>query len=327
MRATNMILVLALVVSGCGASGGNGGTPGAGTGVAGSNGTGAGGSVAGSNGTGAGGSGAGGSGSGSGAGGSGSGAGSSGSGAGGSGSGAGGSGTGAGGSGTGAGGSGTGAGGSGTGAGGSGTGGMGGVAMGTGRYLPLKVNSTWMYKVTDPATLVVATKTHKVEALELVGGMKPTVMAFRVRESTVGAGSSLSWQEDRTTSIVRHREQTIDAAGVIKREEWYGPYRLRVDESAAHTVKGATWMETYNETQIPMGMPAVTTPRIDTWAVEATDEVVTVPAGTFRCLRVHRVGQMTATGIVDKTYWFARGVGKVKEIGGSGNEDLLSYVP
>jgi hypothetical protein len=56
------------------------------------------------------------------------------------------------------------------------------------------------------------------------------------------------------------------------------------------------------------------------WTVEATAEDVTVPAGTFTCLRLHRIGD-DPTG-ADKRYWFAAGVGKVKEEGGGQTEVL-----
>lgn len=206
-----------------------------------------------------------------------------------------------------------------------GAGGTNGVFMGTGRYLPLKVDATWIYKLTDTSTAGCQTRTTRVEALEAVGGMKPGVTAFRLREADSNGSAQVSWQEDQTDKVVRHREQSFDTTGVMTKEEWYAPSRLRVDETAAHIVMGTMWNDVYTETQIATGAATTTTPKTDKWAVEATDELVTVPAGTFSCMRVHRVGQMTATGLVDKTYWFARGVGKVKEVGGGATEELRSY--
>jgi hypothetical protein len=51
---------------------------------------------------------------------------------------------------------------------------------------------------------------------------------------------------------------------------------------------------------------------------------VAVPAGTFCALRVRRVTSTTLGGS-DKTYWFARGVGKVKEEGGNQREELTDH--
>jgi hypothetical protein len=50
--------------------------------------------------------------------------------------------------------------------------------------------------------------------------------------------------------------------------------------------------------------------------------MVTVPAGTFSCLRVHRVD--SAPGGYDSTFWFARNIGKVKE-GGTEVQELVGY--
>ena len=49
---------------------------------------------------------------------------------------------------------------------------------------------------------------------------------------------------------------------------------------------------------------------------------LTVPAGTFTCLHLHKVGTDDSTA--QKDYWFARGVGKIKESGGQ-TEELASY--
>jgi hypothetical protein len=46
---------------------------------------------------------------------------------------------------------------------------------------------------------------------------------------------------------------------------------------------------------------------------------VTVPAGTFHALILQKAGSSVA-----KTYWFVRGVGKVKETGGQ-TEELVEY--
>jgi hypothetical protein len=52
--------------------------------------------------------------------------------------------------------------------------------------------------------------------------------------------------------------------------------------------------------------------------------MVTVPAGTFTTVHVQRVSGSGSTK--QKDYWFAKGVGKVKETGGGQqNEELMSY--
>jgi hypothetical protein len=58
------------------------------------------------------------------------------------------------------------------------------------------------------------------------------------------------------------------------------------------------------------------------WTIEAVDEMVTVPAGTFSCLRVHSV-ESGSLGY-DSTFWYARNVGKVKETG-TETRNLVGY--
>lgn len=192
-----------------------------------------------------------------------------------------------------------------------------------GRLLPLAVGATWTYRVTDPATGEVADKSNTVEALENVGGEKDGIQAYRVRTEKLN-GVTVSWQEDLGNAIVRHREQAFRADGSMKTEDWYLPGKLRVDESETHLEPGATWTETYSERVIDGDDGTITmVEKSETWTVEAVDEEVTVPAGTFRCVRLRRVGDSDGASV--KTWWFAPGVGKVKETGGQ-TEELVDWV-
>jgi len=76
-----------------------------------------------------------------------------------------------------------------------------------------------------------------------------------------------------------------------------------------------------DEVTAPLAQPASTA--TVTWTVEAVNEMVTVPAGTFSCLRVHSVD--AGLGGYDSTFWFARNIGKVKESGTEVRE-LLGYL-
>lgn len=192
-----------------------------------------------------------------------------------------------------------------------------------GRYFPLEVGATWTYRVTDLGTAAVSSKTQSVEDFEEVGGDKAGVMAFRLR-SEKDNGYSLSWQEDAGTAIVRHREESYDQTDLFESEDWFDPGKLRIDESEAHVAQGATFTDTYTEMSIDHtnGDMTTTTSKTEEWRVEAVDEEVEVPAGTFVCLRLFRSNDGNGT---QKRYWFARGVGKVKETGGAQIEELASY--
>jgi len=59
--------------------------------------------------------------------------------------------------------------------------------------------------------------------------------------------------------------------------------------------------------------------------VETTNDRVTVPAGTFTCLRLRRTRKHRPPAV----FWFAKGVGLVKELGAGplGNETLALVHP
>ena len=180
------------------------------------------------------------------------------------------------------------------------------------RLLPMEVGWSWTYRSTDPESGAESAKTRTIEALEDIGDRKAGIQAYRMRVEN-DDGYSLSWHEDLgpAMGVVRHREETFTAGGVLERDEYYDAFKYRVDETPAHVATGATWSETYTETRIEPGMPEVVEEEIRDWVVEAAQESVTVPAGTFDALRVRRT---SPAGGTDKTYWFVPGIGKVKEV-------------
>jgi hypothetical protein len=200
-----------------------------------------------------------------------------------------------------------------------GTGGTGGTpSTATGPYQPLVMNATWTYLVNEPGLSY--EKNNVVEALEDLGGIKAGTMAYRVREM-LPTETQLTWYQPSETVVMRHREQALDTAGVMKSESWFSPYRLRLDETTEHTAAGATWNATFTENHTSRSKPAKQTTKTETWTVMAAEESVTVPAGTFNALRVSRTDQ--SDGSI-KTFWFVRGIGKVKETTATGHTEELS---
>ena len=206
------------------------------------------------------------------------------------------------------------------------TGGDDGVDAGelpTGRLFPIAVDARWTYQITDVATGLVATKSQTVLAREDVGDLKAGIMAFRLRTDKPSGGYTVSWQEDTGTAIVRHREQAFDATSTMMIEDYYLPAKLRVDETPEHTADDASWTESYQERVTDMATNLTTTgDKDDVWTVVARVDSVTVPAGTFVAIHVNRSNQVTGS---IKDYWFAPGVGKVKESGNSQIELLVDY--
>jgi hypothetical protein len=203
--------------------------------------------------------------------------------------------------------------------------GTGGAPTAMLSLLPWKVGNAWTYQVT--AAGVVSSKVTTVEAAELVGGTGPNrgVMAFRVvtRKGASGTDESVSWQGPVGDKVVRYREQSYGAmTGMLQVEEHWAPHKLHVDGSSSRVQAGVKWLEQYEETKLPAGAQATTASASDTWSVTSGSERVTVPAGTFDAV----VYQKTSGGAgAIKTYYYARGVGKVKEVGASQVEELTSY--
>jgi hypothetical protein len=180
------------------------------------------------------------------------------------------------------------------------------------RLLPLATGRRWTYEVSEDGGAA-TTKATTVEALEDVGGTKAGTIAYRVRTEKTD-GVTVSWQEDTCDGVVRHREQSFDRAGVIESDQYYVPGKPRVDDTAAHRAAGASWVTEYTEVeQDPVTGAIETRSKADRWTVEAVDEEITVPAGTYRAIRIHRVGE--EDGQAEKRYWFAPGVGKLREEG------------
>lgn len=187
------------------------------------------------------------------------------------------------------------------------------------RLLPLAVGNSWTYTVTE-LNKPTESKITTVEALEDVGGIKAGTTAYRIRTTKdASEGPVVSWQADGCTSVVRHREQSFDVNEVLLTDQVYLPSKLRVDETAAHTVAGAMWTTSYSEVETVSGMMA-TVSKDEAWSVVGVDVSVSVPAGTFVALQVQKI----TSGAANKTYWFAPGVGKVKEAGEK-TEELTAF--
>jgi hypothetical protein len=204
-----------------------------------------------------------------------------------------------------------------TGCGGEDPGSNGGSSKGP--LLPWAEGNSWTYDVTD-AMGVKTQKVTTVGAAEPVGGSGPNaaLMAFKIVTEKGVMDETISWQGVVGDKVVRYREQAFGAtSGMLSLEEHWDPYKLHVDGSAERTAAGVSWLEIYEETKITNGSP-ITAEARDRWTVISASERVEVPAGTFDAVVLQKVGGSS------KTYWYVRGVGKVKETGGQ-TEELVDY--
>ncbi|MDC0706941.1 hypothetical protein POL68_00495 [Stigmatella sp. ncwal1] len=185
--------------------------------------------------------------------------------------------------------------------------------------LPWTAGNRWIYRVTEDGE--VSEKETILGEVEAVGGTGPNrdTLANKVTTLKSSGARTLSWQAVVDSRLVRYREQSLRAStGTVKSEEHWEPAKLHVDEAPEHAVAGASWLETYEETELADGASSGSTVR-ERWTVLSASESVTVPAGTFEAVVLQKAGGGTA-----KTYWFVRGIGKVKEEGGQ-TEELVSY--
>jgi hypothetical protein len=191
------------------------------------------------------------------------------------------------------------------------------------RYLPWKVGSVWSYKLTDPKGQIpdALNRLTTIMAEQDVGGVHAGSMAFRVHVEQL-TGSKDVFETIAGDQDVRYKTiHYADLAGTqMVSTDVDTPYRLKLDESMAHVVTGATFTQSFTETTTGQGAGSGT--KTENWQVISDNEQVTVIAGTYTCLHVRR------TGSSPQDYWYARGVGKVKETGsGAQNEELMSYTP
>jgi hypothetical protein len=188
--------------------------------------------------------------------------------------------------------------------------------------IPWAVGNQWTYRVTGGGG--VTTKVTSIGAEETIGGEGPHSAEMAYKVTTLkqdGTDQSLSWQAPLDGKVVRYREQSFSAtSNALTLDEHWEPYKLHIDGTALHSVPDATWFEDYMETKLPVAGASSTQAEHDRWAVDQADASVSVPAGTFQ----HAIVFTKAGGSDLKTYWYVRGIGKIKETGGQ-TEELVDY--
>ncbi len=199
----------------------------------------------------------------------------------------------------------------------------------TGSLLPWKAGNVWKYRVTDPSTGVVTSKTTTVYALEAIPGWKDAAArANRVetRKGTDETDKTVSWQGPDPVAperILRYREESYGATTqLLQLAEYWEPPRIHIDGTEANTKDKAEFPITYRETKLPNGDVALAVPHdvTELWTVMSVSDTVQIEGAVYEnTLQIRK-----SSGGSSKYYWYARGVGKVKETGGQ-TEELISY--
>jgi hypothetical protein len=180
------------------------------------------------------------------------------------------------------------------------------------RYLPYQPGYQWSYKVTDILTGDVTTKSQVLAA----DG------ADIVQTTTKSSGSTVSTLRVEDDTVLRLVQEDRDQAGALERTTVYDPGQKRLDESPNQITVGATRDDNYTATiTLAVGGTPVVEPRTDSWEVLGVDAECTTSLGSFQCLHVKRT--RTAGGTSVKEYFFARGIGKVKEVNPNQHEELI----
>jgi len=189
------------------------------------------------------------------------------------------------------------------------------------RFEPWATGNVWSYKLTDPSGVLAPATGKKTTVMgEMdVGGVHAGQRAFLVHVEQL-AGSKDVLETFQGDLDIRYQTTFYDAGGAVTSTDVDQPYRLKLDEGAAHTQTGATFSTTFTEVT-DGGAPST---KSENWRVISDSEMITVIAGTFTALHIQRT---SSSGKI-QDYWYVRGVGKVKEIGsGAQEEELESFTP
>ncbi len=199
-----------------------------------------------------------------------------------------------------------------------GGGGDGSVCGFEDRYLPYQAGYSWTYRVTDLVSGQTPTKTQSV-AMET----DATLGEVFVQTTTKATGSTISALKRQGDAVVRLRQEDLTMTGVLERTTLYDPGQNRLDEAADKLVLGAEWDDNYSVTVTDaLGGAPVVTARTDHWTVLGVDVDCSSPLGSFQCLHVRR--QRVVGGVSDKEFFFAKGIGKVKEANVNQIEELIA---
>ena len=175
-------------------------------------------------------------------------------------------------------------------------------------YLPLEVGAVWRYAITRDD----GRRGEGVVSVDGVdyGGPNGGMAEYRVREDLLDA-NHLELGGARGERVVLEQEEIDDRAGNVVDEESYDPPITVVDERADRLAVGAKWPEAFINTA-PNAKGHPKSKRAEAkWEVESVTDQVSVPAGTFTCLRLRRA-QKHHPPLIS---WYAKGVGLVKQEG------------
>jgi hypothetical protein len=198
-------------------------------------------------------------------------------------------------------------------------------------YFPLAVGDTWTYQEDDGTEITeyeyaVTEKINKDFAYDTVGEL--SVFVVRTTFPTGGGDTDTSggWRDeyiyDDGTRAVRKRHDIYNDSEELTKTRDYDPGFLRFDRAK---VVGDSWAEEYDRYTDKIDGSSLVEDKSSYLYEIMPSETVDVPAGTFdNCTVVKRTSTFGSSSEI-KIYYFAPGVGKVKEVTGGKVEQLTAY--
>jgi hypothetical protein len=190
------------------------------------------------------------------------------------------------------------------------------------RFMPFAPGFSWEYRVTDLGSGVQTTKSQRVGNATVSDDDLP---GLELLEQTTEkfSGSTVSLLTLEGEALVRYKQEDFDETAAFERATLYSPAKIRLDEGRATT--GTTFDESYTSTITNAAMETTAVDITEAWEVIGEDIPCSAPFGELTCLQVRRV--RAAGGTANKDFFYARGVGKVREEGLNQLEELVSCGP
>jgi hypothetical protein len=176
-----------------------------------------------------------------------------------------------------------------------------------GSFYPLVDGGTWTY--------VASTTTGQILGNEIVEASETTWSGMQAWVFTDNPNAAGEWTESTIvrfgTAAMRVHKEIKDASGTTMIVD-YDPGFLRADDKWDEVGFIEEILYDRNETD-GAGLNPSFEARGHSYEVLAINESVTVPAGTFNCIKIERIRTVGATAGERVVFWNARGIGKIRE--------------
>jgi hypothetical protein len=211
---------------------------------------------------------------------------------------------------------------------GNGTGnGNGGPVVTTGSLWPLTQGSSWTYRVSGQGKEGQEKPPFEKTVRVLGPSAVPEVGGTAVKvEDAEPEKVETSWQREENGIVFRVREEDrLVGSGTLTQVRTWEPSTVKALAAMPPSLDWTYSRPVVEVTEFPLEKVEEEKERTWVWRVLALEEEVTVPAGTFKALKVQRY-RLNSEGAEAKgrTFWLVPGVGKVRE-DGERLEELLRY--